>query len=107
MRLIIHTVHCALPEADHQALRRRAAYALGRFSTRVGALSLRISDVNGPRGGIGFTCLARVRLRGSAAEIIANAASDRALQSALLAMERARSGVAHAVDRALAMQGRG
>lgn len=106
MRLTIHAVHCVLSEEDHLTLRRRAAYALGRFSTRIEALSLRITDVNGPRGGVGFTCLARVRLRGSTSEIIANAASDRALQSALLALERVRSGVAHAVDRALAMQGR-
>ena len=106
MRLTIHAVHCALPEDDHLTLRRRAAFALGRFATRVEAISLRITDINGPRGGVGFTCLARVRLRGWATEIIATAASDRALQSAMLAMERVRSGVAHAVDRTLAMQGR-
>ena len=106
MRITITTAHCDLAEADHLAVRRRAAFALGRFATRIEALSLRISDVNGPRGGIGFRCLARVRLRGAPSEIIANAASDDGLQSALLALERARSGVAHAIDRVLAMQGR-
>ena len=106
MRITITTVHCDLTDAGQVTVRRRAAFALGRFSTRIEALSLRISDVNGPRGGVGFRCLARVRLRGAASEIIANAASDDAVQCALLALERARSGVAHAVDRVLAVQGR-
>lgn len=41
---------------------RRAAFALARFGTAVRGLDIRISDVNGPRGGTGIACLARLRL---------------------------------------------
>lgn len=41
---------------------RRAAVAFARFGAAVSDLDIRISDVNGPRGGTGIACLARLRL---------------------------------------------
>ncbi len=41
---------------------RRAAFAFARFDAAVRDLDIRISDVNGPRGGNGIACLARLRL---------------------------------------------
>lgn len=41
---------------------RRAAVAFARFGGGVRDLDIRISDVNGPRGGTGIACLARLRL---------------------------------------------
>jgi len=41
---------------------RRASFAFARFSALVRGIEIRLSDVNGPRGGQGILCLARVRL---------------------------------------------
>jgi putative sigma-54 modulation protein len=41
---------------------RRAAFAFSRFGELVRQVDIRLSDVNGPRGGVGITCLARLRL---------------------------------------------
>ncbi|MBA3847867.1 MAG: HPF/RaiA family ribosome-associated protein, partial [Planctomycetes bacterium] len=76
MRITIHHRLSEITEAGALELRRRAAFALGRFATRIEALSLRIRDVNGPRGGVGFSCLARVRLRRPATEIVASADAE-------------------------------
>ncbi len=42
--------------------RRRAGFAFARFGDVVRDIDLRVSDVNGPRGGVGIACLARLRL---------------------------------------------
>lgn len=41
---------------------RRIGFALARFADLVRAVEVRLQDVNGPRGGMGITCLARLRL---------------------------------------------
>ena len=41
---------------------RRAAFAFARFGDQVRAVAIRVEDVNGPRGGLGISCLARLRL---------------------------------------------
>lgn len=53
---------------------RRAAFALSRFGDLVREVELRVCDVNGPRGGPGIACLARLRLvRGG--DIVAESAA--------------------------------
>jgi ribosome-associated translation inhibitor RaiA len=41
---------------------RRLGFALGRFDNRVGAVTVRLSDLNGPRGGIDKECRIHLRL---------------------------------------------
>ena len=43
-------------------IRERLEFALGRFSGRVRSLSVRFTDVNGPRGGRDKACRIHVRL---------------------------------------------
>ena len=45
---------------DH--IERRLRFALGRFAERIDRLSVRLSDVNGPRGGIDKRCRIAVAL---------------------------------------------
>ena len=97
---ILHRLTDLVEDAD-VVLRRRASFALGRFAARIDALRLRISDVNGPRGGVGFSCLARVRLRSPAIEVVASAEDSDPMRGAALAIDRARSGVARAIERSL------
>ena len=42
--------------------RRRLEFALGRFSARVRSLTVRLADLNGPRGGVDKHCLVAIRL---------------------------------------------
>lgn len=54
---------------------RRAAFAFARFGGQVRGISIRLDDVNGPRGGMGISCLARLRLaRGG--ELLVEGAAD-------------------------------
>lgn len=41
---------------------RRAAFAFARFGAAIRDLDILISDINGPRGGTGIACLARLCL---------------------------------------------
>ena len=41
---------------------RRLNFAVGRFGSRVRSVSVRLSDVNGPRGGVDQHCGIRVNL---------------------------------------------
>lgn len=106
MQMNVHALRCPLPEGAVTILRHRADTALGRFASRISSLDVRISDVNGPRGGMGFSCLARVRLRQPSIEILANAQSDDPLHGAAEALERARASVAAAVQRFLTLRRR-
>lgn len=64
-RLAIH-LH-GVPEIVHRHLTAYAAHrvglALGRLAGSIERIVLRLSDENGPRGGVAARCLAEVRLR--------------------------------------------
>ena len=50
------------PGASVALARTRLAFALGRFAGRVRSLTVRLTDVNGPRGRPDKKCLIAVRL---------------------------------------------
>lgn len=50
------------PSAALVGVRERFEFALGRFAGRVQSVTIRLGDVNGPRGGVDKTCAATVRL---------------------------------------------
>lgn len=41
-------------------VKRRVHFSLGRFAGRIGSLSVRLTDINGPRGGLDKCCDIRV-----------------------------------------------
>jgi ribosome-associated translation inhibitor RaiA len=51
-----------LSEALKRTGERRMAFALGRFGARVSAVTVWLSDANGPRGGVDKICQAQVAL---------------------------------------------
>lgn len=55
---------------------RRAAFAFARFGGQVRGLAIRLDDVNGPRGGLGISCLARLRLSQGGELMVEGAASS-------------------------------
>jgi putative sigma-54 modulation protein len=62
MQLEIRGVNYELDDElkDHTA--RRLRFALGRFTDRVGRVTVHLSDVNGPRGGVDKRCRIAVAL---------------------------------------------
>ena len=62
MDLKLITRHLDRRQSLIDLAQRRASFAFDRFSDLVRGIEIRLSDVNGPRGGQGISCLARVQL---------------------------------------------
>ena len=77
--------------------RRRLEFALGRFSARVRSVTVRVADLNGPRGGVDKHCLVAIRLT-SPARLIVIEDTD---AEAEIAIGRAADRAARVVARAL------
>ena len=82
--------------------RRQIEFALGRFAGRVRSLDIRLTDLNGPKGGVDKQCVIAVRLERRPEEIIVR---DRDA-SAPVAIGRAAERVSRAVARAVHASGR-
>lgn len=78
-------------------LERRVRLAVGRFGTRINRVTVRLSDVNGPRGGTDKLCRVETRIAGHP-PLVVEEAGDGAFAVAVRAIER----MSRAVDRALA-----
>jgi putative sigma-54 modulation protein len=84
-----------------QVAQRRIALAVDRFGDRVRELSLKLEDINGPRGGIDQQCTIRitgdfgtrfVRVRDASSEAAIDRALDRAARVVSRSLDRLRSG---------------
>ena len=79
---------------DRAYLRRKLGMKLGKFARAIERVSVRIRDVNGPRGGVDKQCRVKVVLSGLASVVVeqqhasVQAAMDRALQRAEVAVRR-------------------
>jgi putative sigma-54 modulation protein len=93
---------CILDTDLTQALRayidRRLLFALGRFGRRVGRVRVRITDLNGPRGGVDKACHVSAEFLPSG-KTLARPAVDANLYAAI---GRATQGIGHEFARALA-----
>ena len=79
---------------------RRLYFALGRFGPAIDHVSVRVGDVNGPRGGVDKHCQIVVKLRASGNNPIAVDDNDEDLYAAVAqASNRAGRTVARAVER--------
>ena len=79
---------------------RRLHFALGRFGPTIDHVSVRVRDVNGPRGGVDKQCQIVVKLRDSGGNPIAIDDNDEDLYAAIAqASNRAGRTVARAVER--------
>jgi putative sigma-54 modulation protein len=96
MRIIVRPA-ANLPVAVTQAARRRIDFAIGRFHARLRSVTVRLTDVNGPKGGIDKNCLVTVRFAARKHKPIViedtdadgSAAMDRAIDRAARAVARA------------------
>ena len=82
----------SLDEDDRAYIRRRLGEKLGKYASSIERVTVRVRDVNGPRGGIDLLCRVKVVLSGLPSVAVEQ-------QSALLkpALTRALTGVERAV----------
>lgn len=70
MPAYIRSVGVPLDEADRAYIRRKLGRKLGKFVDAVERMSVRIEDVNGPRGGRDKRCRIKITLRGMASVVV-------------------------------------
>jgi hypothetical protein len=80
-----------LDESDREYIRRRLGEKLGRHAKAIERVSVRLRDVNGPRGGVDIRCRIKVVLSGRPSVVVEqqSAAFRPALTGALAGAERA------------------
>jgi hypothetical protein len=90
----------AIPAAAAEAAGRRLVFALDRFSRRVRSLYVRLSDVNGPRGGSDKRCTIVIRLDGSRRLIVVDDVDADVMTAIGRGADRAAQAVTRALDAA-------
>ena len=98
MRILIRKT-AGLPRSLARLARRRLEFALGRFGTDVRSLTVRMTDLNGPRGGVDKHCLVAIRLTSPPRLIVIQDTDVEAEVAIGRVAERAARVVAHAVHR--------
>jgi ribosome-associated translation inhibitor RaiA len=62
MQICVRARHVTVPPRFAQEVEHRVRLAVGRFARRVSAVAVRLSDLNGPRGGVDKVCEVTVSL---------------------------------------------
>lgn len=96
MQIEIHARDFVLTDGLREAVERRLRFALGRFDERPLRVSVRLSDINGPRGGEDKHCAIRVRVGGLPDIVVEDTEAD-----LYAAVNRATERVARALRRKL------
>ena len=91
-----HTIELT-PEL-RDALTRRAQFALDRFSDRIARVTVSLSDLNGPKGGVANEVNVAVDLRGRGG-IFIREIDESALQAGSRALERSGRAVARELEK--------
>ena len=79
-------------DRDHRAfIRQRLGMKLGKFATSIERVTVRLRDVNGPRGGVDHSCRVKVVLEGLPTVIVEERSDtlEAAVNGALAGAERA------------------
>ena len=97
MQIDIQARHFSLTEALRDYIERRLAFALSTRSDHIKHIMVRLSDINGPRGGNDKCCQLHVVLPGQADVVIEDTQSD-----LYIAIDRATDRAWHTVSRKLA-----
>ncbi len=77
---------------------RRVRLALSRFATSIQAITIRITDTNGPKGGEDTRCIVSVKLA-SADEVVVQGEGEKVLSVLSHCLSRAERAVSRSLDR--------
>jgi putative sigma-54 modulation protein len=97
MNIQIHAQDFTLTEGLREHVARRLAYALNHGQDIVSRIVVRLSDINGPRGGLDKRCGIEIRLKGASAVAIEDTEAD-----LYVAIDRAAERAGRTLDRRLA-----
>ena len=100
MQIDIHARGFSLTDALETHVHNRLGFTFLHASNRVQRVRVRLSDLNGPRGGVDKRCLVEVRLEGLPAVVVQDVQSNM-----YTAIDRAVGRTARTVKRRLAQQG--
>ena len=70
MKLDIRGKHVEVDAALNDQVETRLRFALGRFAERIHDVVVRLTDVNGPRGGVDKRCQVTVTLKRSRRQVV-------------------------------------
>jgi putative sigma-54 modulation protein len=76
MHVETQTREFSLTTGLHAFLRRRIEYALGRYKDAIRRVTVRLRDLNGPRGGADKQCQLQVELSGQPPLVISDTDPD-------------------------------
>ena len=85
-------------DALKQFVERRLEFAIGRFARRITDVQVRLSDLNGPRGGLDHDCRIIVHMHPRGEIMVEDRAAD-SESAVALAAGRAGQALRRAVDR--------
>ena len=92
----VREIGVELHEEAREYIRRKLGMKLGKFAPSVERVSVRVFDVNGPRGGIDQRCLVKVVLSGLPSVVV-----ERRHMTLQAAIDTAVRGADHAVRRSI------
>lgn len=99
MHIDIHTHGFSLTPGLREYVEKRLAYALSHGDDHIMRLTVRLSDINGPKGGDDKRCLIEARLKQASAVVIEDIETD-----LYLAIDRAAERAGRTLARRLARQ---
>jgi hypothetical protein len=76
MKITIKAHRLKLAQQTTAAMERRLLFALGRFGASVSEVTVRLTDLNGPKGGIDKECLIVVGLRKGGEVVVRGSGKD-------------------------------
>ena len=100
MQIAIQSRDFSLTDALQDHVHNRLGFTLSRAASRVRRVDVRLSDLNGPRGGVDKRCLVEIRIDGLPAVVVEDVQSDM-----YTAIDRAAARAARTVMRRLALDG--
>lgn len=97
MQLDVRFIGMEREPAVIEFLERQLGFTLGRFSSRIGRVVVRLEDVNGPRGGRDKVC--RIEARGDFGERVSESIGTNPYSVSARAMDVLERSIARALKR--------